>query len=205
MWKFIARTVILSSQLTGWPLGIWPTVTFINLIWIARYLPVFFCELFPLWWELKFIFPHFVSHRSIWVVWTTSYNLASHSCHGRTSRVAWRTSGSTTWTWSKMQGWNSPGSRSMAQSCLEFARWALEPAHSSSKVSSELHDVCISTSQIDPVIPFTFPTVDAHLRLYSPTSNRMRVNFDFRTYNRDGLLFTHALSDGGKVMVQPWL
>ena len=57
------------------------------------------------------------------------------------------------------------------------------------------------THQVDPVVPYTFPTVDSYLKIPSEPGNRLRVNFDFRSYNREGLLFTHDLQPTGKVMV----
>ncbi len=56
--------------------------------------------------------------------------------------------------------------------------------------------------QLDTVIPFTFPTVDSYLELSSVTGSRLRVGFNFRTYNWGGLLFVHTLSPGGRAMVR---
>jgi len=39
------------------------------------------------------------------------------------------------------------------------------------------------------VIPFTFPSVASYLAIPEPTDSRVRASFDFRSYNRDGLMF----------------
>ncbi len=71
--------------------------------------------------------------------------------------------------------------------------------------SSSLHWERLRTRllsfQLDTVIPFTFPTVDSYLRLSSVTGTRLRIGFNFRSYNRGGLLFVHELSPYGRAMV----
>ncbi len=62
--------------------------------------------------------------------------------------------------------------------------------------------VMLGTCQSHIVTPYTFPTLDSHLELHADTGIRLRIAFHFRTYNKGGLLFTHNLSPGGRVMVR---
>ena len=62
--------------------------------------------------------------------------------------------------------------------------------------------IVLGLCQSDPVVPYTFPNVDAHLKLSTAVASRLRVGFDFRSYNKDGLLFTTNLSPGGHVMMK---
>lgn len=48
----------------------------------------------------------------------------------------------------------------------------------------------------DAIVPFTFPAVDAYLQVLRPTDTRLRVSFDFRSYNIDGLLLLHNPTPG---------
>ena len=51
--------------------------------------------------------------------------------------------------------------------------------------------------QTGNIVPFTFPTVAAHLELTGyDVDVRLRVSFDFRSYNRDGMLFLHVPNPG---------
>jgi contactin associated protein-like 2 len=57
--------------------------------------------------------------------------------------------------------------------------------------------------QLSSVVPFTFPSVGAYLSMTKDTDSRVRVSFDFRSYNNDGLLFMLALvPDPGIVWVK---
>ena len=56
--------------------------------------------------------------------------------------------------------------------------------------------------QVETIVPYTFPTVDAYLAVpKSQGQLRVRVAMDFRTYNKDGLLFLHVPLTGGRFMV----
>lgn len=61
-----------------------------------------------------------------------------------------------------------------------------------------MHGVC----QLRPIIPFTFPTIDSHLKIESTRGNRLRVGFHFRSYNRDAILFVNNLDQNGRVLVK---
>ena len=62
--------------------------------------------------------------------------------------------------------------------------------------------IVLGLCQSDPIVPYTFPNVDAHLELSTAIAQRLRIGFDFRSYNKDGLLFTTSLSPGGRVMMK---
>lgn len=62
--------------------------------------------------------------------------------------------------------------------------------------------IMLGQCQVETAIPYSFSTLDSHLELDSEPGTRLRVGFDFRTYNKGGLLFMHNLSPGpGKVYV----
>lgn len=54
---------------------------------------------------------------------------------------------------------------------------------------------------MDPVIPFTFPTRDAYAEIERPLDKRLRADFDFRTYNKDGLLLLNPFDKSGRFQV----
>ena len=56
--------------------------------------------------------------------------------------------------------------------------------------------------QVDPVVPFSFPTQESYLKIPSVIANRLRISFNFRTYNKGSLLFAHDLNPAGRVMVR---
>ena len=55
--------------------------------------------------------------------------------------------------------------------------------------------------QMDPVIPFTFPTRDAYFTVERPLDKRFRAELDFRSYNRDGLLVLNQFTPKGRFQV----
>lgn len=62
--------------------------------------------------------------------------------------------------------------------------------------------VMVGGCQVDSIVPWTFPTVDAYLWVAKPSGQtRVRVAMDFRTYNKDGLLFLHQPLTGGRFLV----
>jgi contactin associated protein-like 2 len=59
-------------------------------------------------------------------------------------------------------------------------------------------NVIFGICQTDNIVPFSFPTVNAYLLLKTDIDFRLRVSFDFRSYNNDGLLFLHVPTVGGR-------
>ncbi|GFN94779.1 neurexin-4 [Plakobranchus ocellatus] len=54
---------------------------------------------------------------------------------------------------------------------------------------------------VQPKIPVTFPTLESYIKTTTTTSTVINVEFEFRTYDRDGLLFYHDMGDEAHIKV----
>ncbi|XP_077993034.1 contactin-associated protein-like 2 isoform X2 [Glandiceps talaboti] len=74
---------------------------------------------------------------------------------------------------------------------------SLEESSPNFRLHGDIQYVC----QDQVIVPITFPSREAYLRLVGRASNQFLVQFDFRAFDTDGLIVFNQLQDDGWIMV----